>query len=146
MSHTIVVESPADSRVTSPKVLDETVANVVEQEPLAGTAPYRTSDEALKWACMIMLIVTAVVSPYEFTPYSSAFQTAVRFAVALGAVVLIAESLRRGRYIFAGLFAGIALLFNPVLPALDLSENRLIVLISALPFLASLIWTKRRFD
>jgi hypothetical protein len=129
----------------SPKVLDETVwrtwLNKNRLQELHRTA---LRMKALKWACMVMLIVTAILSPYVFTPYSSAFQTAVRFAVALGAVVLIAESLRRGRYIFAGLFAGIALLFNPVLPALDLSENRLIVLISALPFLASLVWMKEK--
>jgi hypothetical protein len=100
--------------------------------------------KALKWACMGMLIVAAVVSPYVFATYSSAFQTVVRFAVALGAIVLIAESLRRGRYVFAGLFAGIVLLFNPVLPALDLSGNRLIVVFSVLPFLASLIWMKEK--
>ena len=145
MFHPLFVELPSDSRVMSSKVLDETVwrtwLNKNRLQELHRTA---LRMKALKWACMGMLIVTAVVSPYVFAPYSSAFQTVVRFAIAVGAMVLIVESLRRGRYVFAGLFAGIVLLFNPVLPALDVSGNRLIVVFSVLPFLASLIAMKEK--
>jgi hypothetical protein len=145
MFHTIVVESPSDSRVMSSKVLDESVWRTwLKKNRLQELHRTALRMRALKWACTAMLAVTAVVSPYVFTPYTSAFQTVVRFAVAVGAIVLIVESLRRGRYVFAGLFAGIVLLFNPVLPALDLSGNRLIIVISALPFLASLIWVKEK--
>lgn len=145
MLHPLVVELPSDSRSLSPKALDETVwrtwLNKNRLQELHRTA---LRMKALKWACMGLLIVTAIVSPYVFAPYSSALQTVVRFAVALGAMVLMVESLRRGRYVFAGLFAGIVLLFNPVLPALDLSGNRLIVVFSVLPFLASLMGMKEK--
>jgi hypothetical protein len=145
MFQTIVVESPSDSRVMSPKMLDETKWRTwLSKNLLQELHRAALWMEALKWACMGMLIVTAVVSPYVFAPYSSTFQTVIRFAVALGAIVLIVDSLRRGRYVFAGLFAGIVLLFNPVLPALDLSGNPLIVVFSVLPLLASLIWMKEK--
>jgi hypothetical protein len=144
MFHPLVL-LPSDSRLMSPKALDETVwrtwLNKNRLQELHRTA---LRMKALKWAFIGMLMVTAAGSPYVFATYSSAFQTVVRFAVALGAIVLIAESLRRGRYVFAGLFAGIVLLFNPVLPALDLSGNRLIVVFSVLPFLASLIAMKEK--
>ena len=45
--------------------------------------------------------------------------------------------------VFAALFAVIALLLNPVLPAFALSANGLILLASMLPFVASLLWMKR---
>jgi hypothetical protein len=145
MFHTIVVERSVDSQVSSPEVLDETVWRTwLNKNRLQERQRTARRMNALKWACIGMLIVTAVVSPYVFAPYSSAFQAVVRFAVGLGAIVLILESLRGGRYVFAGLFAGIVLLFNPVLPVLDFSENGPIVLMSALPFLASLIWMKEK--
>ena len=46
-------------------------------------------------------------------------------------------------YVLAALFAAIALLFNPVLPAFALSAHRLILLGSILPFVGSLLWMKR---
>jgi hypothetical protein len=145
MSHTIIVESPLDSQAISPAVLDETVwrrwLNKNRLEERQSTAR-RIKD--VKWACICMLIVTAVVSPYVFAPYASTFQAAVGIAVGLGAIVLILESFRGRRYVFTGLFAGIVLLFNPVLPTVDFSENRLIVLVSVLPFLASLVWMKEK--
>ena len=144
MFHPLVL-LPSDSRLMSPKALDETVWRTwLNKNRLQESHRTALRMKALKWACMGMLIVTAVVSPYVFAPYSSAFQTVVRFAIAVGAMVLIVESLRRGRYVFAGLFAGIVLLFNPVLPALDLSGNRLIAVFSVLPFLASLIGMKEK--
>ena len=145
MSHTIVVELPLDSQAISPAVLDQTVWRTwLNKNRLQELQRAALRMKAVKWACISMLMVAAVISPYVFAPYSSAFQVVVRFAVAPGAIVLIAESLRPGRYVFAGLFAGIVLLFNPVLPPLDLSENRLIVLMSVLPFIASLIWMKEK--
>jgi hypothetical protein len=98
----------------------------------------------VKWACIGVLMVTAVVSSYVFTPYVSAYQAVVRFAIGLGAIVIMFESLRARQYAFTALFAAIVLLFNPVLPTFALSGNGLILLASALPFVASLVWMKDR--
>jgi hypothetical protein len=141
--HTIVVEPLLNSQEINPAVLDETVWRTwLNKNRLEERECTARRIKAMKWACIGMLTVAAVVSPHVFTPYASTFQTMVRFAVGLSALALILESLRAGRYVFTGLFTGIVLLFNPVLSPLDVSENRLIVLVSVLPFLALLIWMK----
>ena len=56
------------------------------------------------------------------------------------------DNLYAREYVLAALFAAIALLLNPVLPAFSLSANGLILLASMLPFVASLAWMKRRIQ
>jgi hypothetical protein len=91
-----------------------------------------------------LLMIAAVVCSYVFTPYVSAYQAVVRFAIGLGAIVIMFESLRTRQYAFTALFASIVLLFNPVLPTFALSGNWVILLASMLPFVASLVWMKER--
>jgi len=98
--------------------------------------------KVVKWACIGALMATGIVSPYVSTPNISAYQTVVRFVIALGATFILFESLRVRRYTFAALFGAIVLLFNPVLPTFSLSGNSPILLASILPFAASLIWMK----
>jgi hypothetical protein len=145
MSHTIHSEGPRDSQAHSSKPLDETVwrawltKNLLEERQRAVARI-----KAVKWACIGVLMATAVVSSYVLTPYVSTYQTAVRVAIGLGAIILLFESLRARRYTFTALFAAIVLLFNPVFPIFALSGNWLILLASILPFVASLVWLKER--
>ena len=145
MSNTIHFEGTRNSQAHSSKPLDETVwcawlkKNLVEERQRAAARI-----KAVKWACIGVLMVTAVVSSYVFTPYVSAYQAVVRFAIGLGAIVIMFESLRARQYAFTALFAAIVLLFNPLLPIFALSGNGLILVASVLPFVASLVWMKDR--
>jgi hypothetical protein len=145
MSHNIHFQGPRDSQAHSSKPLDETVwrawlnKNLLEEKQSAAARI-----KAVKWACIGVLMATAVVSSYVLTPYVSTYQTAVRVAIGLGAIILLFESLRARGYIFTALFAAIVLLFNPVFPIFALSGNWLILLASILPFVASLVWLKER--
>ncbi len=145
MSHTIHFEEPRDSQAHSSKPLDETVwrawlnKNLLEERRRAAARV-----KAVKWACIGALLATAGVSSYVFSPYISAYQTVVRFAIGLGAIVIIFESLRTRQYAFTALFAAVVLLFNPVLPAFAFAGNWVILLASLLPFIASLLWMKER--
>ena len=145
MSHTIHFEEPGDSQAHSSKPLDETVwrawlnKNLLEERQRAAARI-----KAVKWACIGVLMATAAVSSYVFSPYVSAYQAVVRFAIGLGAIVMMSESFRTRQYAFTALFAAVVLLFNPVVPIFALAGNWLILLASVLPFVASLVWMKER--
>lgn len=145
MSPTIHLEEPQNSQAPISKPLDQTVwqawLNKCRLQERQHTA---RRIKAVKWACIGVLMLAAVLSQYVFTSYVSTYETVVRFAIAIGATVLIFESVRARQYVFTAVFAGIALLFNPVFPAFALSGNWPIVLTSALPFVMSLIQAKDR--
>lgn len=148
MPHTIDFEGTRDLHEPhehSSKPLDEAVwrtwlnKNLLQEKQRAATRI-----KAVKWVCVGVLISTAVMSPHVFAPYVSAYQAVVRFVIALGAIVIMFESLRVRQYAFTALFAGTALLFNPVVPTFALSGNWPMVITSALAFVASLIWMRER--
>jgi len=145
MSNSIEFQGTLHSQAHSSTPLDEIVwrawlkKNLLQERQRADIRI-----KAVKWACISVLIATAVVSSYVSPSYLSAYQAVARFAIALGAIVIMFKSLRERQYVFTALFAGIVLLFNPVLPAFALSGNWLILLASALPFIASLIGMKER--
>ena len=62
------------------------------------------------------------------------------FVVCLGAIVVVMQAGRAKKYVWAGGFAVIALLFNPIVPVLpfDGEWGRLLVLVSIVPFAVSL--------
>src|SRR5438270_2260682 len=94
MSNTIEFQGTQDLQAHSQKPLDETVwrawlgKNLLQEKQRAATRI-----KAVKWACIGVLIVSAVASSYISTPYVSAYQTVVRFAIGLGAIVIMFESL-----------------------------------------------------
>ena len=145
MSHNIHFEGPRDLQAHSSKPLDDTVwrawlnKNLIEERQRA-VARIKT----LKWACIGVLMATAVVSSYVSSPYVPAYQAVVRFAIGLGAIVILFESLRTRQYTFAALFAAVVLLFNPVVPTFALAGHWVILLAAVLPFVASLVWMKER--
>lgn len=93
--------------------------------------------KAVKWLCVAVLVLTAVfftqLSPYHFI---------VRFAVASGALVVMRQGLGTRHYALAALFAATVLLYNPFVPTFLFAGGwqRLFVLASVFPFLASLVW------
>lgn len=60
---------------------------------------------------------------YVSSPYVVAYQTVVRFAIGLGVIVIMFESLRTRQYKFTALFGAVVLLFNPVVPTFALAGN-----------------------
>jgi hypothetical protein len=99
--------------------------------------------KGVNWACIGVLVVAAVASSYVSASFVSAYEVVVRLTIGVGAVAMMFGSIYAWEYVFAALFAAIALLFNPVLPAFALSAHGLILLGSILPFVASLLWMKR---
>lgn len=147
MSRTIHFESPVDSQPHSSKPLDETVWRAwLNKNRLEDKQHAAARIKAVKWACIGVLMATAAVSSYVFSPYVSAYQAVVRFAIALGAIVMMFESLRTRQYAFTALFAAVVLLFNPVVPIFTFAGNWAILLAAVLPFVASLAWMKERTE
>ena len=99
---------------------------------------------AVKWACIGVLLATAVVSSSVLMPYVPTYEAVVRFAMGLGAIILLFESLQARQYALTILFAATVLLFNPFLPLFALAGNGALLLTSVLPFAASLVWINGR--
>ena len=121
-----------------PKPLDQEVWRAWQQKNrLQERQKAVARMKAVKWLCIALLIVTAVL----FSPLSP-YHVIVRFTVAFGALVVMMQGLRTRRYAFAILFAALIFLYNPFVPTFAFSGSwqRLLVFASALPFLASLIW------
>jgi hypothetical protein len=70
------------------------------------------------------------------------FEVVVRFMVGAGAIAVMIQSLRTGRYVFAAVFAGLVVLFNPIAPVFEFSGDwqRALLVACAAPFVASLAW------
>src|SRR3954451_4318883 len=57
--------------------------------------------KAVKWACVGLLLATVVVSSSVLMRYVSAYEPVVRFAIGLGAIILLFESLKARQYALA---------------------------------------------
>ena len=92
---------------------------------------------AVKWVTIAGLLAAAALWSH-LTPYD----VVVRFAVAASAILIMFQALQSRRYAFGGVFAALALLYNPVAPVFSFSGNwqRTLVLASAIPFVVSLAW------
>jgi hypothetical protein len=145
MSNTVELHVPQESQTQGFKPLDEVVWHAwVQKNDLQDKQRAASSIKAVTWASIAVLIAAAVVSPYILAPYVYAYEVVVRSVIALGAIVIMFESLRVRQYAFTPLFAGIVLVFNPVFPRFVLSGNWPIVITSTLPFIASLVWMNEK--
>lgn len=91
---------------------------------------------AVKWVSIAALLAAAGMWSY-LTPY----ELAVRFLVAVGAIVVMFQAFRSRRYAVAAVFGAVVSLYNPLAPVLPLSGSwqRAAVLASAIPFVATLL-------
>lgn len=98
---------------------------------------------AVKWVSIAVLLATAAFWSH-LTPYD----VVVRFVVAGAALLVMSQALHAKNYAFAAVFGVIALVYNPVLPAFTFSGDwqRAVVVASALPFVASLVWRRARTE
>ena len=92
----------------------------------------------MKWITMAALLTAAML--WGSAANSPIQQFLLGFVVCLGAIVVVMQAGRAKKYVWAGGFAVIALLFNPVVPVLpfDGGWGRLLVLVSIVPFAVSL--------
>jgi hypothetical protein len=90
---------------------------------------------AVKWVCIAGLLAAA-----GLWPQLARYEVAVRFLVAIGALVLMVHAFETHRYALTGVFGALAFLYNPVMPMFGLSGNwqHALVLASAIPFALSL--------
>ena len=72
----------------------------------------------MNWACIGVLAVAAMASPYVSASFVPAYEVVVRLTIGGGALAMMFDNLYAREYVLAALFAAIALLLNPVLPAL----------------------------
>jgi len=97
--------------------------------------------KAVKWFSIAALLITAGVWS-GLAPY----QIVVSFLVAAGALVVLFQAVHIGHYVFATVFAALVMLYNPVIPIVSFSGEwqRVVVIVSVLPFVASLSWRNER--
>jgi len=92
---------------------------------------------AAKWVAAGALLAGAALWSY-LAPYD----TALRFVVSLGAVIMMFQAFHARRFAYVAVFGVLVLLYNPVVPIFGLSGawQRVLVVASAVPFAASLVW------
>jgi len=90
--------------------------------------------KGVKWIAIGGLLAAA-----GFWSHLGPFDLAVRFIVAAGAVAAMFHAFRTRHFVFAGLFAALVALYNPVAPMLNFSGEwqRAVVVASTFPFLVS---------
>jgi uncharacterized protein DUF6804 len=74
-------------------------------------------------------------------------QSLFLLAVCIGAIVVLVQAVRAGKYLWVGVFAAVAVLFNPLLPAAPTSSSVLFLVLDAMTvilFLVSLQVLKNR--
>lgn len=134
-----VVES-AESRGTWSPPLTKPLDEAMWQAWVAkGRAQERRSSvmrvRILNSITIAVLLVSAALWSY-ITP----FEVLVRFLVATGAIVVMAQAFQARHYFVAALFGALALLFNPVVPVLGLAGGwqRALVAATIIPFIGAL--------
>jgi len=100
--------------------------------------------KVMKWITMAALLAAAMLWRSAFD--SQLPQFLLGFVVCLGAGVVAVQAAQAEKYVWAGGFAAIALLFNPLLPVLPFNGEwgRWLVLVSIVPFAVSLATLRTR--
>jgi len=95
--------------------------------------------KTMKWVAMAALLTAATL--WRSAANSEFPQFLLGFVVCFGAGVVVMQAARAKKHVWAGGFAAIALLFNPLVPVLpfDGEWGRLLVLVSIVPFAVSLV-------
>lgn len=84
----------------------------------------------MKWVAIAALVLAVLFRA------PSGYLTVLQFVVCVGAVLVVLQAGRTGRYAWAAGFSVIALLYNPIVPV-ALSRNLLLVLASLAMFALS---------
>mgnify|MGYP004703507153 CR=1 FL=1 len=87
----------------------------------------------VKWASLAAAGLWSHLAPFE---------TAIRFLVTVGAMVVMFQAFQAGHYGVVAVSGALALLYNPVVATFTISGGwqRAVVLASAVPFVVSIAW------
>ncbi len=95
---------------------------------------------AVKWISIAALLVAAAL-----WPKLPAYEVLAKFVVGAGAIVVMLDLARARQYMFAAVFGGLALLYNPLVSVFSFSGDwqRAVVVASAALFAATINWRWR---
>jgi hypothetical protein len=96
---------------------------------------------AVKWVSIAALLAAA--GPWILM---DPLAVAIRFVITGGALVVMMQEFHARRFLFAGIFAVIAALYNPVAPAFPFAGEwqHAALLATVVPFVASAAWSGGR--
>ena len=120
------------------KPLDEAVWQAWQAKGRAQDRKGReTRIKALKWGSLVALVALAALWS-QLTSY----EILIRCVLAAAAAALMFEAFHKRHYALGAIFAGLALIYNPVAPVFHFSGNwqRALVVASLIPFVTSLAW------
>ena len=139
MSKAVAVRESTTAWESPPvKPLDEAVWQAWKAKGRAQDQRGReTRIRALKWGSIVALLAVAGLWS-QLAPY----EVVIRCVLAAVAAGMMFEAFNKRQYALAAVFAGLALLYNPVAPVFSFSGNwqRAVVVASAVPFVTSLAW------
>lgn len=128
--------SPRESAAVRP--LDEAVWQAWRAEGRAREKKGReTRMKALQWSSIVALLAVAALWSHLMS-----YETLIRCVLTAAAIGMVFETFNRRQYVLGAVFAGLALIYNPLAPVFSISGDwqRALVVVSALPFVTSLAW------
>ncbi len=139
MSDAVGVKRPTTTwEAHAVKPLDEAVWQAWKAKGRARDRQVReTRIKALKGGAIGALLVVAGLW-YQLASY----EIVIRCVLAAAAGGMMFQAFNKRQYALGAVFAALALLYNPLAPALSFSGNwqRALVVASAIPFVTSLAW------
>jgi len=139
MSDAVEVKRPTTTwEAPAVKPLDEAVWQAWKAKGRARDRQGReTRIKALKWGSIVALLAIA-----GLWSQLASYDILIRFVLAAAGVAMMFEAFNKWQYALGAVFAGLALLYNPVAPVFSFSGNwqRALVVASAIPFVTSLAW------
>ena len=92
--------------------------------------------QVMKWVSIVVLLLAAV-----FWHSAPAYQSELNLVVSVAAAVVLIQAFQVKKYSWAAGFFGIALLFNPVMPAFPLAGGFgfSLIVVAIAPFAISLV-------
>ena len=97
--------------------------------------------QAIKW-----ISISALLLAMFFSNPAPLFQVALTLTITVGAVLVLLQAMQAKEYWWAAGFLGVAILFNPALPAVRLNGalGSFLAALSIAPFAVSLVVLKPR--
>lgn len=139
MSDAVGVKRPTTTwEPPAVKPLDAAVSRAwVAKGRARDTQGRETRMKVLKWGSIAALLCVAALWSHV-----TSYEILIRCALAATAAGMMFEAFNRRQYAFVGVFAALAVLYNPVAPVFSFSGNwqRALVVASAIPFVTSLAW------
>ena len=139
MSDAVGVKRPATTwEPPAVNPLDEAVWQAWKAKGRARDRQGRaTRIKALNWGSIVVLLTVG-----GLWSQLASYEILIRCVLAAAAAGMMLEAFNKRQHALGAVFAGLALLYNPVAPVFSFSGNwqRPLVFASAIPFVTSLAW------